>query len=506
MFSTKLENYYRSGHSGIFVVSHEEKNIARDVRHMTEKVTAELGDEVTFSCWSIASGITGAHVNADCRDPMAVFEYMGTEEVSNSVFVLHDFHILLEDRNPVLYRVMKESFDSMKARGVCAIMGGCKYTVPEELSKHIVRLDYALPVASDIISIMDNVNHGDIVPRPEGLELDEVVDACLGMTSDEIENAIALSIKADGRIEPKTLANEKAEAVKACGFLEVIQATKTLDDIGGMDEAKSWIQRRARAFTPEAKAFGLPAPKGWLILGPPGTGKSLMSEIVSTVLNVPLIRWDIGSCFGSLVGQSEQNVAHVFTVLKAFGRCVVWLDEIEKALSGSQSSSNTDGGTSARVFGKILTFMQENEGVFFSATANAVSQLPPELLRKGRFDEIFFVDLPTKEDRKNIWKIHLKKHARVEQPDATLSMLATDSDGFTGAEIEQAVIDAMYTAFDCDSPLSPDHLITAIKESVPVSRTMGTQIDSLREWAKDRCRMASRKQETKGKKNVRKIS
>lgn len=504
MFSIKLENYYRSGHSGIFIVSHEEKNILRDIKLMTERVSADIGEEVSFSFWSVASGLNGAHTIEDVKDPIAVFEYMRNQDITNAVFVLTDFHMFLDDRNPVLFRIAKEALDAMKMRGVCVIMTGCKYNVPEELSKHIVRLDYSLPNRDDIVSIMDAINQG-IAPRPEGLALDSVIDACLGMTSAEIENAIALSIRANNAIDASVLAAEKAEAIKSCGFLEVITATKSLDDIGGMDEAKSWIQRRAKAFTPAAKSFGLPAPKGWLILGPPGTGKSLMSEIVSTVLNVPLIRWDIGSCFGSLVGQSEQNVAHVFTVLKAFGRCVVWLDEIEKALSGSQSSSNTDGGTSARVFGKILTFMQENEGVFFSATANAVNQLPPELLRKGRFDEIFFVDLPGSDDRKRIWNIHLNKHAHIEETAKVIDMLSSESEGFTGAEIEQAVIDAMYTAFDCDSAVSPDHLIAATQDSVPVSRTMGTQIEQLREWASTRCRMASVKQTKKESHGTRKI-
>ena len=516
MFTDRLENYYKSGHAALFVVSYEEHNITRDIASMVAKVSQDTGDDVSFSHWSIASGFGGDINNGDIHDPVEAIEFLTSRPAESAlekhVILLYDFHLMLEDKNPMLIRVLKEAVDMFKTQQVCLVMTGCRYDMPEELEKLVIRMDYDMPSDDDIRSILSSLMVGvpEDVEVPDEPKIEQIIAACKGMTSEEIENAIALSVVSERKVDPAMLAAEKANAIKSCGFLEVINVNKTLDDIGGMEGAKEWIGKRSRAYSEEAQAYGLPSPKGWLILGPPGTGKSLLSEIVASVLNVPLIRWDIGSCFGSLVGQSEQNVEHVFSVLKAFGRCVVWLDEVEKALSGSGSSSNTDGGTSARVFGKILTFMQENDGVFFSATANAVDQLPPELLRKGRFDEIMFVDLPNDKEREQIWNIHKNKHIK-DHNIKTVTPFVKASEGFTGAEIEQAIIDGMYTAFDAGTKVTPAILLQSISDSVPVSKTMGDKITKLRTWAQDRCRMASgvstkKKIVAKGKVNARSIS
>ncbi len=258
-----------------------------------------------------------------------------------------------------------------------------------------------------------------------------------------------------------------------------------------MAALKEWLQKRAVAFTQEAREFGLPAPKGMLLLGVQGCGKSLCAKVVANLWQLPLLRFDMGRMFGSLVGSSEENVRRAITVAESVAPAVMWVDEIDKAFAGSPSSAVTDGGTTARVFGTFLTWLSEKTApVFVVATANDVSQLPPELLRKGRLDEIFYVDLPSPEERKEVFRIHLSKRRR--DPDKfDLDALAEGSRGFSGAEIEEAIISALYDAFYDKSEITTAHILEALSQTVPLSRTMDEKINALRAWAAGRARNAS---------------
>ena len=254
---------------------------------------------------------------------------------------------------------------------------------------------------------------------------------------------------------------------------------------------KEWLQKRALAFTDEARAFGLPAPKGVLMLGVQGCGKSLCAKAVSSLWQLPLLRFDMGRMFGSLVGSSEENVRRAIAVAESVAPAILWVDEIDKAFAGSQGSGATDGGTTARVFGTFLTWLSEKIApVFVVATANDISQLPPELLRKGRLDEIFFVDLPTDEERQEIFRIHLARRGRDPQLFDVVS-LAACSENFSGAEVEQAVISALYDAFYAKVELSSEHVLEALRQTVPLAKTMDEQINRLRNWAEGRARNAS---------------
>jgi SpoVK/Ycf46/Vps4 family AAA+-type ATPase len=275
-------------------------------------------------------------------------------------------------------------------------------------------------------------------------------------------------------------------------MLEYYDAEEDMKSVGGLDVLKDWLLRRSAAFTDNAKQFGLPAPKGILLLGVQGCGKSLMAKAVSNIWQLPLLRFDIGKVFGSLVGSSEENIRRAIKVAESVSPAILWLDEIDKAFRGSRSSGgNTDGGTSSRVFGTFLTWLSEKKKpVFVVATANDVSSLPPELLRKGRFDEIFFVDLPTASERKDIFKVHLSKR-RFNSAEYDLNKLCQVSAGFSGAEIEQAIISAMFDVFYEKRKLTSDTLAASITETVPLSKTMGEDIDHLRDWAKGRARFAT---------------
>jgi SpoVK/Ycf46/Vps4 family AAA+-type ATPase len=279
--------------------------------------------------------------------------------------------------------------------------------------------------------------------------------------------------------------------VRKSGLLEYFAADEKLANVGGMECLKQWLSRRGSAFGEAARKFGLPEPKGLLLLGVQGCGKSLTAKAIASAWRLPLLRLDMGRIFSGLVGSSEENLRRAIRVAEGVAPAVLWVDEIEKGMSGVASSGRTDGGVSARVFGALLTWLQEKTApVFVVATANQIEALPPELLRKGRFDEIFFIDLPAAPEREEILRIHLARRGR--KPEGfPLDALAAAAEGFSGAELEQAVISALYDAFAEAKELAPAHVERALRETVPLAVTMREEIERLREWAKHRTRPAS---------------
>ncbi len=259
-----------------------------------------------------------------------------------------------------------------------------------------------------------------------------------------------------------------------------------------MEVLKDWLRKRNSAFGESAREFGLPSPKGVLLLGVQGCGKSLCAKSIASLWRLPLLRLDVGKVFSDLVGSSERNIRETIKVAESVAPCILWVDEIEKAFAGTQSSSFSDAGTSARVFATFLTWLQEKESaVFVIATANNIQMVPPELLRKGRLDEIFFVDLPARQERAAIFSIHLRRRGRpVDEFD--IDSLASASEGFSGAEIEEAIVAAMYDVFDAKQPLDTEAVLRSVTATVPLSTTMKEDIDRLREWAAGRARRASR--------------
>ncbi|MBT7914494.1 AAA family ATPase, partial [Candidatus Bathyarchaeota archaeon] len=332
--------------------------------------------------------------------------------------------------------------------------------------------------------------------KSAGIELSSALvqsaaEAARGLTATEAEDIFALSVVRTQQLESGLISSEKARAIAKDGILELSESRETLDSIGGLGELKSWTLRRRNAFSPRAREYGLPVPKGVLILGIPGTGKSLCAKASASAFGFPLLKLDAGKLFAGIVGESEANLRRAIQTAEAISPCILWIDEIEKGFSGSKSSGSTDGGTSARVFGSFISWMQEKTApVFVVATANDISQLPPELLRKGRFDELFFVDLPDEAERRRIWEIHICRRER-DPRSFDLQSLSDLSKGFTGSEIEQVVIDALFESFDRDLELTDEALTDAVIRTVPLSTTMAEPIRALRDWAKNRARPAS---------------
>ncbi|MDP1919641.1 MAG: AAA family ATPase, partial [Myxococcales bacterium] len=324
-------------------------------------------------------------------------------------------------------------------------------------------------------------------------QADALVSAAHGLTIAEAENAFAKAIATDNRLDSsdvKMLLDEKSQVVRKSGLLEYHATDQSLSDIGGLTSLKRWLNRRQGAFSEDARAFGLPEPKGVLLLGVQGCGKSLTAKCIASSWRLPLVRLDMGRIYSGIIGSSEENLRRAIRVVESLAPVVLWVDEIEKGLAGAGGGGN-DTGVSARVFGTLLTWLQEKTApVFVVATANRIDSLPPELLRKGRFDEIFFIDLPTPEERKEIFSLQLVRRGR-NPAEFPLDELATSTEQFSGAEIEQAVVSGMYEAFADRVALEPRHLDIAIKDTLPLAVTMAEDIERLRHWARRRTRPAS---------------
>jgi AAA+ superfamily predicted ATPase len=382
-----------------------------------------------------------------------------------------------------------------------------------ELEKDVTVLEFDLPDVGDLGRLLDRVIedvkdnpklHIDL--EPEGRE--RLLHAAKGLTIREAENVFAKTLVLDGRIDAQDIDvvfSEKEQIIKKGGLLEYYESVEEFSNVAGLENLKEWLKKRTLAFSERASEFGLPAPKGLLLLGVQGCGKSLCAKAMSSLWRLPLLRFDMGRMFGSLVGSSEDNVRRAIRTSEGVAPCILWVDEIDKAFAGSQGSAQTDGGTTARVFGTFLTWLSEKTApVFVIATANDISCLPPELLRKGRLDEIFFVDLPSPAERRDVLRIHLGKRGR-DPAVFDLETLATQSDGFSGAEIEEAIIAGLFDSFSEGMPLDTSVLLRSLKATVPLSKTMSEELNRLRTWAHGRARPASGTEQTEPSEVRRKI-
>jgi SpoVK/Ycf46/Vps4 family AAA+-type ATPase len=367
--------------------------------------------------------------------------------------------------------------------------------VPIELEKEVVVLDFDLPDLAALDRVLTQQLDLTRQNRLTASGREKLLKASLGLTKDEAEKVYRKAYVKRGKItedEVDIVLSEKKQLIRRNGILEFIEEDETIDSVGGLDELKGWLVQRSGAFTERARAYGLPQPKGMLILGVPGCGKSLIAKTTSRLWGLPLLRLDMGRVYdGSMVGRSEANLRGALKTAESISPAILFIDELDKAFAGTTGSADSDGGTSSRIFGSFLTWMQEKTSpIFVMATANRVEKLPGEFLRKGRFDEIFFVDLPTQSEREAVFKIHLSKRKRdLERFD--LLQLSKVADGFSGAEIEQALIAAMYDAFAQDREFTQLDIIAAIKATLPLSRTMTEQVTALRDWARQRARPAA---------------
>lgn len=491
-FGDKLKNYIGSGHPVIAVETPEEGRIYQEISQVAKAVKADVWS------WKVSTGATktsnGQREHLDVRDPADVLEAIhdkARQDKVATIWVLQDFTLYL-DQNPYIQRWLRDCACVFKTLGVYIVLIDPVLRVPDTVKDEVVFIDYPLPDTRQLQSILDAVT-SSAAPSHKTKISDEkrekLLLAAKGMSSWAAENAFALSLYTESTYNHLLVAAEKAAFVKKSGLLDLHQPGD-LSKVGGLESLKAWLSKRQHAFGPDAQAYGLDIPKGILAVGVPGCGKSETAKACAGLWERPLIRLDVGRCFAGIVGESEANLREVFRIVEGVAPCVLWLDEIEKAFAGAKNS--LDSGVTSRIFGSFIHWMQEKTApVFIFATANDVESLPPELLRKGRFDEIFFIDLPTASERAVIWTIHLERRGR-KPKHFQIDALVNLSEGFSGAEIEQAVKEALYSAFDDGQrePCQAD-LVSAIKETVPLSKTRGEDIRKLRAWASERARPAS---------------
>lgn len=418
------------------------------------------------------------------------------------IFVFRDFDLLFErvrtapDAVPIIRRIRRLSRGLKGGRNVLVFLSYCG-TVPEELQSSVSLVRAPLPTAEELEHLFYAWLQANGFSERNLLNeagVDRLIAAGRGMTADQFLSALARSLVRRKELNEESISDmveEKTQVVRKTGLLELVPLKEGFESIGGLDLLKDWLRKRVLAYTKPAILYGLPTPRGVLLAGVPGTGKSLTAKAVAHAWQKPLVRLDVGRLYGSLVGESEERWRRAVEIVEGIAPCVLWLDELEKAFAGATGYSG-DGGVSRRLFGSLLTWMQEKTAqVFVVATANSVERLPPELLRKGRFDELFFIDLPTASERRAILDVLLKKYRR------RASTLVTDDlvarlDKFTGAEIEQVIVDALYDAFfDGQREVTTEDLIRTAGLVVPIADQMRTEIEELRRWGRSQARPAS---------------
>ncbi len=499
-FASELETLIRARYPILYLVSSEELRVQALVLDIAQKRSKKVFE------WSCSTGIVPAGTsiqsqklrNAATKDPVVALDQV-IEQVEPAIFIFKDFHPFLTRNNFTVTRKLKEIALHLKNSFKTILIVSPVLEIPAELEKEITVLNHPLPTREDLSELLDRIIADVKQFKQVRIELDDagrerLLQAALGLTIGEAENVFARIIVKGERLSGDDVGEvfaEKQQIIRKSGLLEYYATEESFSHVGGLAVLKDWLAKRAVAFTAEARAFGLAPPKGILLLGVQGCGKSLCAKAVANLWQLPLLRFDMGRMFGSLVGSSEENVRRAIAVAESVAPAILWVDEIDKAFAGSQTSGAVDGGTTARVFGTFLTWLSEKTApVFVVATANDITQLPPELLRKGRLDEIFFVDLPSREERLEIFQIHLQRRGR-EAARFKLDALADAAVDFSGAEIEEAINSALYDAFHAHQQLASEHIAGALTQTVPLARTMDAQISGLRAWAEGRARHAS---------------
>ncbi len=529
----RIINYIKAAYPILWLQTAEESRAERELLNIAKKMQRRI------SVWSFTEGFLNlqedgkesrASGDASSEDPIEALKKIKDEAANvGQIYIFRDLHAFFN--NPKVVRLLRDIAREFKQGKKVLVVLSPLNKLPPEAERDITLVDYELPNRPVITKIWDNMyakNKTAIVKTNGDKEFsadehEKISQAALGLTTVEAENAFgkaviewaALPIEDRPSISALVM-KEKAAAVKKSGILEYFERRESIKDIGGLEALKSWLDVRKRALSLSAREFGLPMPRGILLVGLPGCGKSLVAKATAGILGVPLIRFDIGRVFAGLVGQSEMNMRSALQTIDAIGNCVVWIDEMEKAFAGMGSSSTTDSGVSQRVFGSLITWMQEKSSPsFMVATVNRIEGLPPELLRKGRFDEIFFVDLPTAKERLEILKIHLEKDRRTEEfqsgswrykfdevfkNKSELENCIASSENFSGAELEEAIVTALYTAYYRDDK-APDkfglYIYGAIQNTRALAKTNEGQLKAMKTWAENNAVHASIKAGTK---------
>lgn len=493
----------RARNALIWIVTREEARVELNL------IEAGASAGYVARTWDVAQGlrtIAGATIGDGTQDPGAALTFIGdastnARSAERTLWIMRDLAPWLSGLTGAapcrqLRNLARSLPNSPRERAQAVIVLSTSGEMPPELASHAAVIDWPLPDREEIAAILSAA----IGPLPDDIKAsalpeeirDAAIDAALGLSGEEASGCYAKSLVQTRRIDPANIAQEKKRVIARERVLEWFDPLPGgISAVGGLDVLKAWLVERRLAYTPEARAYGLPSPKGMLLVGPPGTGKSLTAKAVATAWGIPLLRLDLGALKSKFVGDSEGNLRRALRVAESVGRCVVWIDEIEKALAGAVQGG-ADGGVSADALGTVLSWMQERAGeAFVIATSNDVKALPPELIRKGRFDELWFVDLPAHSERRAILQATLRNHGRGALG-LDFSAIADATEGFTGSELAALIPDALFRAFaDGAREITADDIADAARSVTPLSRTAAEKIQALRDWAKTRARFAN---------------
>lgn len=518
-FKVTLCNLFRARFPYIAVTTYEENRVIDLIEECAASPKLIKTVRKVFT-WSQTEGMLDDKMQpagTDTRQPLRALEFAHKYKDS-AIFIFKDFHLnILCTTRPAEYEVIRKLRDMINDIKNSEAPKNLVFVSPslslaEELQKDVTILEFSLPTQAEILELLNemikwNSGGGKIQNRLTEDDKEKLVKAALGLTLSEAENAFARAMVTNGIIsidDLKLILDEKKQIIKKTGILEFVDSDVNMNDVGGLENIKKWLAKRKNSWLDSAKKYMLPAPKGILITGVPGCGKSLIAKSMATMWELPLLRLDLGRIFSGIVGSSEQNMRRAISTAEAVAPSVLWIDEIEKGFANV--SGQGDSGVSSRIFGTFLTWMQDKtEPVFIIATANNIHQLPPEMMRKGRFDEIFFVDLPTKTERDVIFRLHIKKRMKYEEAtkgfavtDAFIDKLTKMTEGFVGSEIESVVVSAFFEAFYEKRAVRADDFIKAVNNTVPLVTTQREQIQALREWANSRAVSASAKEDLAG--------
>ncbi|MBQ8458833.1 AAA family ATPase [bacterium] len=504
-----LTNLFRARFPFVYIPTWEEIRIVELIVKIAE--SKEIKTQREIFIWSSTEGLKRhtdegqekVNIN-EANNPISALSYI--EDFNKpAILILKDVHCLLGAKGG------RTDYDFIrKIRDVAGSLKNADFPknvviiaptllLPDDLQKDITVVDFNLPTLDELKSLLNemielNKGTGITIKLNENAK-EKLCKAAQGLTLQEAENAFARAMVTTGQLtenELDIILEEKCQVIKKTGILEFVNTNINIDDVGGLENMKKWLTKRNNSWLGKAqKDYNLPAPKGILITGIAGCGKSMTAKAMSALWQLPLLRLDVGRIFSGLIGSSEENMRKAVQTAEAVAPSILWIDEIEKGFGGN--GGERDGGTTTRVFGTFLTWMQEKtKPVFVIATANKINQLPPEMLRKGRFDEIFFVDLPTVNERKIIFKLHLEKRLKgsiskeFKVTDELLTKLSDATEGFGGSEIEQVVVSALFEAFSENRELQEEDLFKIIKNTIPLSTTQAEQILAIREWANER--------------------
>jgi ATP-dependent 26S proteasome regulatory subunit len=464
----------------IYISTNEEERIEYLIRYCTKKYV-----ERTYYAWDFVEGYQGNpnDIGFAARNPLEALDL--TEKLTPetaAVFVLKDYDNFFKDLSIV--RKLKNLSRTLKTQPKNIIIISSELNIPDSLKEIITVLKFPLPTYSEILEELNRLTTS-IQQEINQTTLYNITTACQGLSLERIRRVLSKIIAKYGEINdssPAIILQEKQQIIQQTQLLEFCLNDKSISDLGGLDNFKNWLKLRTTAFSQAAINYGLPYPKGLLLVGVQGTGKSVAAKIIAYEWELPLLRLDFGRLFASLVGQSEQRVRKMIEIAEALSPCVLWVDEIDKAFAGAQSSG--DSGTTSRVLATFITWLSEkSSAVFVVATANNIDNIPPEILRKGRFDEMFFLGLPTREEREAIFSVHLKKYRPGALDNFQVKLLSELSKEFSGAEIEQVVIEAMRLGFNENREFSNEDILITIQNLVPLARTKRKELDILKEWS-----------------------